>query len=274
MFIPTIGSRKTILVKQGLFADIHKHKMKCSLLMFTQVKRLIIRTLFVVGVIIVSTIDSQAQKVGFIASSVIRERWQDMIQAQQRIQSLVDDWKREAASLQKQVDDLEFEIKKNRLVWTNEERQDKENLLLKKKEERETYIKKKFEPSGEYDEQAVKIMKPVEEKLFNAVQDVSASEGYDIVLDKSTQPIPYINLKYDLTVKVLKKLNIPADDLEEQQKKAIEEDPRNKKEKESSSTPKKRSRTGTPEETKPAPKPDEKPKDTPPPTNTPVEIPR
>jgi outer membrane protein len=273
MSIPTIGSRENILVKQGMLANLTMQKMQFKSVVHIQANRLLLCTLLLVGLLMLSAPNSQAQKVGFIASSVIRERWQDMMQAQQRIQSLVDDWKREAASMQKQIEDLEFEIKKNRLVWTNEERQDKENLLLKKKDEREAYIKKKFEPSGEYDEQAVKIMKPVEEKLFNAVQDVSASEGYDIVLDKSTQPIPYINLKYDLTVKVLKKLNIPADDLEEQQKKAIEEDPRNKKEKETSSTPKKRSRTGTSEETKPTPKPDAKPTDTPPPA-TPVEIPR
>ncbi|MBL7975826.1 MAG: OmpH family outer membrane protein, partial [Candidatus Kapabacteria bacterium] len=142
--------------------------------------------------------------------------------------------------------------------------------LRKKRAEREDFAKKKFEPGGEYDQQAAAILKPVEEKLYTVVQDVSASEGYDVVLDKTTMPIPYVNPKYDLTVKVLKKLNIPADDLEEKQKKAIEDDPRNKKDtkKDEPQLPRKRSRTSDSEDKKTETKSDTK-------TDTPAtDIPR
>ena len=178
-----------------------------------------------------------------MASQVIRERWQDMIQAQQRIQSMVDDWKRELATMQQKIEELESEIKKNRLVWSAEERQAKETELLKAKSAKDEFAHKKFDPGGEYDTQATSILKNVEEKLYLASQDVAAAEGFDIILDKSTQPIPYSNPKYDLTVKVMKKLNIPAEDLEEKQKKAIEEDPKNKKEKEQPVVPRRRSRS-------------------------------
>jgi len=207
---------------------------------------------FLFGLVFFAAFQLHAQKVGYIASQVIRERWQDMQQAQQRIQSMVDDWKREIATMQKQIEEMELDFKKNRLIWSAEERQEKEELLKKKRLEREDFAKKKFEPNGEYDQQATAILKPVEEKLFTVVQEVSASEGYDIVLDKTTMPIPYVNPKYDLTVKVLKKLNIPADDLEEKQKKAIEDDPRNKKDtkKDEPQLPRKRSRTTDSEEKK------------------------
>lgn len=186
-----------------------------------------------------------AQKVGYIASDAVRTRWPEMQQAEQRIQSMVDDWKREAAEQQKVIDQLEAEIKKNRLVWTLEERQQKETELVRLKDERQRFLKQKFEPGGEYDQQSQAILRPVEEKLFAAVQEVAANEGFDIVLDKSTQVIPYVNPKYDLTVKVMKKLNITADDLEKELVKAIEEDPRNKAErqKQSPPTPRRRSRT-------------------------------
>lgn len=184
-----------------------------------------------------------AQKVGYMASQVIRERWQDMIQGQQRIQSMVDDWKRELGTMQQKIEELESEIKKNRLVWSAEERQAKETELLKAKAAKDEFAHKKFDPGGEYDSQATAILKNIEEKLYLASQDVAAAEGYDLILDKSTQPIPYSNPKYDLTVKVMKKLNIPAEDLEEKQKKAIEEDPKNKKEKEQPVVPRRRSRS-------------------------------
>ncbi len=215
----------------------------------------LMRRILVVLVFLIST-QCWSQKVGYIASQVVRDRWQDMIQATQRIQSMVDDWKRELAQMQQQIDDLDIDIKKNRLIWSAEERSTKEVELQKKRAAREEFAHKKFDPNGEYETQTFTIMKPIEEKLYLATQDVAASEGYDIVLDKSTQPIPYANPKFDITVKVMKKLNIPAEDLEEKQKKAIEDDPKNKKDREQPQTPRKRSRTET--ESK-----DPKPTDTP-----------
>ncbi|GIV53445.1 MAG: hypothetical protein KatS3mg038_3966 [Candidatus Kapaibacterium sp.] len=207
----------------------------------SQILRLSVVALFAIG----GATIVHAQKVGYIASDAIRSRWPEMQQAEQRIQSMVEDWKREAAEQQKAIDQLDAEIKKNRLIWTLEERQQKEAELVRLKEERQRFLKQKFEPGGEYDQQSQAILRPVEEKLFAAVQEVAANEGFDIVLDKSTQVIPYVNPKYDLTVKVMKKLNITADDLEKELAKAIEEDPRNKAErqKQSPPTPRRRSRT-------------------------------
>lgn len=228
--------------------------------------------LVVIAVILSSGTGVTAQKVGYMASQVIRERWQDMIQAQQRIQSMVDDWKRELGTMQQKIDELDAEVKKNRLVWSAEERQAKETELLKSKAAKEEFAHRKFDPGGEYDTQATSIIKNVEEKLYLASQDVAAAEGFDIIMDKSTQPIPYANPKYDLTVKVMKKLNIPAEDLEEKQKKAIEEDPKNKKDKEQPVVPRRRSRSSDPKPEEPKA---EDTKTPPPPQVSPaVEIPR
>jgi outer membrane protein len=234
--------------------------------------RLAIR-LFTLTLVCLVFVPSQgfAQKVGYMASQAIRERWQDMIQAQQRIQSLVDDWKRELGTMQQKIDELDAEVKKNRLVWSAEERQTKETELARAKSAKEEFAHRKFDPGGEYDVQATSILKNVEEKLYLAAQDVAAAEGFDIIMDKSTQPIPYANPKYDLTVKVMKKLNIPAEDLEEKQKKAIEEDPKNKKDREQPAAPRKRSRSSEPKPDEP--KQDIKPAE--PPVVTPSsEIPR
>lgn len=211
------------------------------------------RWCFGVGVLLWCSMPLCAQKVGYIASDAIRSRWPEMQQAEQRLQSMVDDWKREASERQKEIEQLDFEIKKNRLIWSLEERQQKENELARLKEERERFLKQKFEPGGEYDVQSQQILRPVEEKLFAAVQDVAASEGYDIILDKSTQVIPYVNPKYDLTVKVMKKLNINAEELEQQLAKAIEEDPRNKAERQKQSPPSLRRRSRGGEKQEPAP---------------------
>lgn len=170
-----------------------------------------------------------AQKVGYVSSQTIREKYPEAKQAEQRLQTMVDNWKRELEDQQKVINELELEIKKNRLVWTENEKTEKVANLEKKKKEREEYATRKLGPNGEYDAAIALVFRGVEEKIYAAIQEISYDDNYDIVWDKSTQPLVFINPKYDLTVKVLKKLGINVDDMEKQQKEAIDKDPRNAK---------------------------------------------
>jgi outer membrane protein len=209
-------------------------------------KKLLFKSIPVLALFLMSTLLASAQKVGYIASHVIRERFPDAQAAQQRIQSLEEEWKRELDEQQQKIKNLEQEIQKNRLVWSDAERTEKENLLLKTRKDREDYARKKFSPKGEYDVAVLDILKPVEEKIYAAIQEISSNENYDIVWDKSTQPLVFINPRYDLTVKVMKRLNIPVDDLEKKQEQAIEEnDARNKDKEKENAAKKKKPRGGS-----------------------------
>ena len=170
-----------------------------------------------------------AQKIGYVSSQTIREKFPEAKQAEQRLQTMVDNWKRELEDQQKVINELELEIKKNRLVWTETEKTEKIANLEKKKKEREEYATRKLGPNGEYDAAIALVFRGVEEKIYAAIQEISFDDSYDIVWDKSTQPLVFINPKYDLTIKVLKKLGINVDDMEKQQKEAIDKDPRNAK---------------------------------------------
>lgn len=198
-----------------------------------------------------------AQKIGYVSSQAIREKFPEAKQAEQRLQTMVDNWKRELDDQQKVINELEMEIKKNRLVWTEVEKAEKIATFEKKKKEREEYATRKLGPNGEYDAGIALVFRGVEEKIYAAIQEVSFNDNYDIVWDKSTQPLAFINPKYDLTVKVLKKLGINVDDMEKQQQEAIDKDPRNNKKPSSSGSTSSTKRTRT---RKPAEVPEEEKK--------------
>lgn len=170
-----------------------------------------------------------SQKVGFVSTDVIREKFPEAQQANQRIQSIVEEWKRELNNLEKQIEALEFEIQKNRLIWSDEERLQKEKEKNDLIAQRREYARSKFESGGEYEQTVKTIMQPVEEKIYAAIQEVCTEENYDIIWDKSVNPLVYVNFKYDLTVKVLKKLGVDVKKLEEELQEKIAKDPRNQK---------------------------------------------
>lgn len=183
-------------------------------------------------------------RVGYVASQVIRERFPDAVQVNQRIEAIVNEWKKELEDKQRIIDELQNEIQKKRLIWGDAERKEKEDQLTKLRQEREVFAKQKFGPDGEFDKMVADMYRPIEEKIYVAIQDVAQSDGYDIIWDKSTQPLVFVNPRYDITVKVMERLGIPVEDLKAQQEEAVKNDPRNQ-EKESPSKRRSRSRTST-----------------------------
>lgn len=182
-----------------------------------------------------------SQRVAFINSQLIRTKFTESQQAEQRIRSFVDEWKRELSTLQKNVETLKFEINKNRLIWTSEEKAQKEKDLATLSEQAEGFAKAKFSPGGEYDAIVKQIMAPIEAKISAAVQKVSNSRKFDIVFDQSVQPLAYVNFKYDLTLEVLRELGVDVEEMQKELQEKIAKDPANQKKE--STTPKRVSRT-------------------------------
>ncbi len=206
--------------------------------------------------IIFSNNDLFSQKVGFISTDQIRESLPEAKSADQRIQTIIDEWKREERELDQQIEAKEFEIQKNRLIWTENERIQNNNELRDLKNLRMNFSKEKYSVNGEYEQIVYAIQKPVEEKIFAAVQKVAAELNIDIIWDKSTQPLIYTNFKYDITVKVLKELGVNTSELEAELNKKIEMDPRNSPDNQSKETPTRRTRqrrTDSKEDTKDKP---------------------
>jgi Skp family chaperone for outer membrane proteins len=170
----------------------------------------------------------QAQKIGYVSTETIKTKFEPYLMAQQKLDQLVLEWKGEIEQMQKDVEGLELEMKKNRLIWSDAEREQHQKELDQKRRKREDFAREVFEPGGRYDQEVESMMKGIWEKIYLGIQQAAAADGYDIVWDKSTDPLVYVNPKYDLTVKVMKVLGIDADSLEKRQKDVIDTDPRNK----------------------------------------------
>jgi Skp family chaperone for outer membrane proteins len=106
-----------------------------------------------------------AQKVAYVSSDLIREKIPEAKQAQQRIQSMVEDWKRELIHMQKGINELCSEIDNSKYIWSEKHKANNDSALGNLIKNRKEFAKSKFEPGGEYDRMTKKIMKPVEEKI-------------------------------------------------------------------------------------------------------------
>lgn len=188
-----------------------------------------IKTIVGTVLIFLFTSVTYSQKVGYFSSKGVLERLPESAQIEQQIRSTWEEWERELELKKKEIQELETEIKNNRLIWSDFERIEKDKELVRKKDERDAFAKLKFSPSGEVDKLPTTLYKPLIEKVYAAVQKVSNSKGFDLIFDKSTHQMAYVNPKYDITVFILEELGVDVSEDLDKLKKAIETDPRNQR---------------------------------------------
>jgi Skp family chaperone for outer membrane proteins len=129
------------------------------------------KILIIIALLALASPSLFSQGVGFVNSEAVRQKFPEAEQAEQLIQTIVDEWKLEIKAMTEQISKLEYDIKKNRLIWSDEERQKNETALADLQKEKTDFTTEKFSPGGEFDKLVKKIMAPVLEKLNVAVQN-------------------------------------------------------------------------------------------------------
>jgi outer membrane protein len=148
------------------------------------------------------------QKIGYVDSKVILETIQDARDAQVNLDNLVQKWKGELQQLNDSLALLKDDFDKKKLILTEKIRQQKEDEIKEQEKKISDFRQDKFGENGEYFQKQTELMKPVQDRVFKAVQDVAKEGGYDFIIDRSTQlMLLYMNDRYDLTQKVIKKLD-------------------------------------------------------------------
>ena len=135
----------------------------------------------------------------------------DAQDAQKQLDQFVADWQQELNKMQDEWKKKFDEYDKRKLIMTEQRRADAERELRDMDQKIVDFRTQKFGQNGELFNKQNELMKPVQDRVFKAVQDVAREDGYDYVFDKSGDILlMYANEKYDLTQKVFAKLKVPT----------------------------------------------------------------
>jgi outer membrane protein len=172
------------------------------------------RFLFLLAALVVlfaaAPASSAAQaKIGWINSQAIMEKVPEAQEAQRQLDQFVADWQNELTKMQgewqKKFDDYD----KKKLILTDQGRATAEKELMELDKKIADFRQKKFGQNGELFQKQNELMKPVQDKIFKAIQDVAKEEEYDYIFDKTGDILlMYTNEKFDLTSKVLERLKV------------------------------------------------------------------
>ncbi len=147
--------------------------------------------------------------IGYVDSDAIMDNLPDAQDAKQKLNSLVQEWQTELSNIENKWKTKYDDYDKRKLIMTDQTRAETEAELVKLEQQVTDYREKKFGTNGEVFQKQDELMKPVQNKVFNAIQDVAKEEDLDFVFDKSGDVLLlYAKDQYDITTKVMDKLKL------------------------------------------------------------------
>ena len=152
---------------------------------------------------------ASAQKYAIIDTRYILDKMPDYTQAQKQLDGIAADWQKDIDAKQAGLDKMYKDYEAEQVMLSDELKKKREDQLFLKEKELRDLQRQRFGFEGDLFKKRQELIKPIQDKVYNAVQKISTQRGYDFVLDKSEGiTIIFADPKLDKSEDVLKELGI------------------------------------------------------------------
>jgi outer membrane protein len=168
-------------------------------------KRLLVAALLLAG----STITASAQRYCIIDSKYILDRVPEYKTAQTQLDQTSKNWQTEIDNRMSEVDRMYKSYTAERAMLNEDMRKKREDEIVTKEKAAKELQKQRFGYEGDLFKQRQTLVKPIQDRVYTAVQKMASTRGYDLVLDKAGGvTLFYADPKLDRSDDVLKQLGV------------------------------------------------------------------
>jgi outer membrane protein len=129
--------------------------------------------------------------------------------AQQKLNDIAKEWESQINTYKKEIDKMFRDYRAERLILSEAVKKEREEAIFAKEKELEEFKRAKFGPGGELDKKRQELLKPIQDKVFDAIQELAKDNALDFVFDKTgSTTMLFTNSKYDRSDEVLDYLGI------------------------------------------------------------------
>ncbi|HRN55582.1 MAG TPA: OmpH family outer membrane protein, partial [Agriterribacter sp.] len=129
--------------------------------------------------------------------------------AQKQLDQLSEAWQKELDGLQTRLDRMYRDFEAEQVMLSDELKKRREDELFNKEKELRDLQRQRFGYEGDLFKKRQELIKPVQDKVYNAVEKLAVEKGYDFILDKSEGiTVIFADPKLDRSEDVLKMLGV------------------------------------------------------------------
>ena len=149
----------------------------------------------------------KAQRIAYIDMEYILENVPEYLEAQNTLDSKVTKWRSTLDKLSRFIEKSKTDLANEREILTNDLILEKEDEITLKQEELRRLESLYFGPNGDMFLLRKQLVKPIQDQVYNSLEDIVLKRKYDFVFDKSSDLVMlYSNKKYDISDLVLNEI--------------------------------------------------------------------
>lgn len=146
-------------------------------------------------------------RIAYIDMEYILENVPEYQEASSQLDNKVNKWKSEIENKLSSINELKVQLDNERPLLTKELIEERDEEIQFERDQILDYQQKRFGPSGDLSIQRRQLVEPVQDQVFNAVQEISAARKYDLVFDKSSELMMlYTADRLDISDQVLRSI--------------------------------------------------------------------
>jgi outer membrane protein len=167
------------------------------------------KTLLLSLAVLVFAFAAQAQRYAIIDTKYILNKIPEYRDADKKLQQIGEQWQKEIDDKQAQLDKMYKNYEAEQFMLTDDLKKKREDELFVKEKEIRDQQKRRFGYEGDLFRERQRLVKPVQDKVYNAVQKIAVARSYDFILDKSEGiTVIFADPKLDKSDDVLRELGI------------------------------------------------------------------
>lgn len=163
----------------------------------------------IVAFICTATIIASAQKVAIVDTKYILDKIPDYKAAQKKLDQLSEQWQREVDLKNTEVEKMYRDFEAEQVMLSEDLKRKREDQLFNKEKELRDLQKQRFGFEGDLFKKRQELVKPIQDKVYTAIQKIANQRGYELILDKSEGiTVIFADPKLDRSDDVLRELGI------------------------------------------------------------------
>jgi outer membrane protein len=166
---------------------------------------------FIIPVIatILFSLTAVAQRYAVIDTKYILDKMPEYKEAQKKLDQFSEQWQQEIEIKQRELDQLYRNFEAEQVMLSEELRRKREDELFNREKELRDLQKKRFGFEGDLFKKRQELVKPLQDKVYNAVQKLAVARQYDFILDKSEGiTVIFADPKLDKSDDILREIGV------------------------------------------------------------------
>jgi len=170
------------------------------------------RILFIIAFVAFSTTASFAQRFAYVDSDYILKHIPEYVSAQKLLDDQASNWQEEVDKRYGEIEKLYKAYQNDQVLLNDDMRRRREDEIVNKEKQVKEFQRQKFGYEGDLYKERIRLVKPIQDRVAKAIQDIANNQGLDLILDKGSEvTFLFANPKLDKSSDVITKLGFKPD---------------------------------------------------------------